>query len=117
MENNLRKIIIDDQEVGVNPALTILQACEYINKEIPRFCYHERLSIAGNCRMCLVEVVGGPPKPMASCALQVKDLRPGPNGEPPVIKTNSKTSHLVEENMDEKFERTLGISPLLILTL
>ena len=90
MENNLRKIIIDGEEIGVNPAMTILQACEYIDKEIPRFCYHERLSIAGNCRMCLVEVVGGPPKPMASCALQVKDLRPGPNGEPPTIKTNYK---------------------------
>ena len=69
MENNLRKIIIDGEEIGVNPAMTILQACEIIDKEIPRFCYHERLSIAGNCRMCLVEVVGGPPKPMASCAL------------------------------------------------
>ena len=101
MENNLRKIIIDDQEVGVNPALTILQACEYINKEIPRFCYHERLSIAGNCRMCLVEVVGGPPKPMASCALQVKDLRPGPNGEPPVIKTNSKMVKKAREGVME----------------
>ena len=101
MENNLRKIIIDDQEVGVNPAMTILQACEHINKEIPRFCYHERLSIAGNCRMCLVEVVGGPPKPMASCALQVKDLRPGPNGEPPVIKTNSKMVKKAREGVME----------------
>ncbi|MFL2802527.1 MAG: NADH-quinone oxidoreductase subunit NuoG [Paracoccaceae bacterium] len=101
MENNIRKIIIDDQEIGVNPAMTILQACEYINKEIPRFCYHERLSIAGNCRMCLVEVVGGPPKPMASCALQVKDLRPGPNGEPPVIKTNSKMVKKAREGVME----------------
>ncbi|EYD77799.1 NADH-ubiquinone oxidoreductase chain G [Rubellimicrobium mesophilum DSM 19309] len=57
--------------------------------EVPRFCYHERLSIAGNCRMCLVEVVGGPPKPTASCAMQVKDLRPGKNGEPPEVKTSS----------------------------
>src|SRR5208282_5300356 len=57
--------------------------------EIPRFCFHERLSIPGNCRMCLVEVKGGPPKPSASCALAVKDLRPGPNGEPPVVETNS----------------------------
>ena len=101
MENNIRKIIIDDEEIGVNPAMTILQACEYIDKEIPRFCYHERLSIAGNCRMCLVEVVGGPPKPMASCALQVKDLRPGPNGEPPTIKTNSKMVKKAREGVME----------------
>ena len=101
MENNLRKIIIDGEEIGVNPAMTILQACEYIDKEIPRFCYHERLSIAGNCRMCLVEVVGGPPKPMASCALQVKDLRPGPNGEPPTIKTNSKMVKKAREGVME----------------
>ncbi len=101
MENNLRKIIIDGEEIGVNPAMTILQACEHIDKEIPRFCYHERLSIAGNCRMCLVEVVGGPPKPMASCALQVKDLRPGPNGEPPTIKTNSKMVKKAREGVME----------------
>ena len=60
--------------------MTLIQACELVGIEIPRFCYHERLSIAGNCRMCLVEVVGGPPKPTASCAMQVKDLRPGPEG-------------------------------------
>ena len=101
MENNLRKIIIDGEEIGVNPAMTILLACEIIDKEIPRFCYHERLSIAGNCRMCLVEVVGGPPKPMASCALQVKDLRPGPNGEPPTIKTNSKMVKKAREGVME----------------
>ena len=70
--------------------LTIIQACELSGIQIPRFCYHERLSIAGNCRMCLVEVVGGPPKPTASCAMQLKDLRPGPNGEPPQVLTNSK---------------------------
>ena len=87
--SNLRKIIIDDIEVEVDPNLTIIQACEQAGIEIPRFCYHERLSIAGNCRMCLVEVVGGPPKPAASCAMQIKDLRPGPNGEPSVVKTNS----------------------------
>ena len=70
--------------------LTIIQACELSGIQIPRFCYHERLSIAGNCRMCLVEVVGGPPKPTASCAMQLKDLRPGPNGEPPHVLTNSE---------------------------
>ncbi len=84
-----RKIIIDGDEIEVDPAMTILQACEVAEIEIPRFCYHERLSIAGNCRMCMVEVVGGPPKPTASCAMQVKDLRPGRNGEPPVVLTNS----------------------------
>jgi len=87
--SDLKKIIIDDTEVEVDPAMTILQACEVAGIEIPRFCYHERLSIAGNCRMCLVEVVGGPPKPTASCAMQVRDLRPGPEGQPPVVKTNS----------------------------
>ncbi|NOX41510.1 MAG: NADH-quinone oxidoreductase subunit G [Alphaproteobacteria bacterium] len=86
---DLKKIIIDNTEVEVDPAMTILQACEVAGIEIPRFCYHERLTIAGNCRMCLVEVVGGPPKPTASCAMQVRDLRPGPEGQPPVVKTNS----------------------------
>ena len=85
----LKKLIIDGTEIEVDANLTLIQACEQAGVEIPRFCYHERLSIAGNCRMCLVEVVGGPPKPAASCAMQVKDMRPGPNGEPPVIKTNS----------------------------
>ena len=86
---DLRKLIIDGAEIEVDPRLTLLQACEQAGVEIPRFCYHERLSIAGNCRMCLVEVVGGPPKPAASCAMQVKDLRPGPEGQPPQVKTNS----------------------------
>ena len=65
--------IIDNIEIAVNPALTIMQACEGINTEIPRFCYHERLSIAGNCRMCLVEVVGGPPNlwPLAPFKLRI----------------------------------------------
>jgi len=101
MSDNSRKVIIDNIEIAVNPALTIMQACEGINTEIPRFCYHERLSIAGNCRMCLVEVVGGPPKPMASCALQIKDLRPGPNGEPPVIRTNSPMVKKAREGVME----------------
>ena len=101
MSENLRKVVIDDVEVAVNPAYTIMQACEEINKEIPRFCYHERLSIAGNCRMCLVEVVGGPPKPTASCAIQIKDLRPGPNGELPIIKTNSPMVKKAREGVME----------------
>jgi NADH-quinone oxidoreductase subunit G len=99
--SNLRKIIIDSVEVEVDPNLTLIQACEQAGIEVPRFCYHERLSIAGNCRMCLVEVVGGPPKPAASCAMQVKDLRPGPNGEPSVIKTNSPMVKKAREGVME----------------
>ncbi|MPL74836.1 NADH dehydrogenase subunit G [Rhodobacter sp. 140A] len=99
--SNTRKIIIDGHEVEVDPNLTIIQACEQAGIEVPRFCYHERLSIAGNCRMCLVEVVGGPPKPTASCAMQVKDLRPGPNGEPSVIKTNSPMVKKAREGVME----------------
>ena len=87
--SDLKKVVIDGTEVEVDGAMTLIQACEQAGVEIPRFCYHERLSIAGNCRMCLVEVVGGPPKPAASCAMQVRDLRPGPEGQPPVVKTNS----------------------------
>jgi NADH-quinone oxidoreductase subunit G len=85
----MSKIIIDGKEIDVPAEYTLLQACEAVGAEMPRFCYHERLSIAGNCRMCLVEVKGGPPKPTVSCAMGVKDLRPGPNGEPPVVMTNS----------------------------
>jgi NADH-quinone oxidoreductase subunit G len=75
----MTKILVDGAEVDVPPEYTLLQACEAAGAEIPRFCYHERLSIAGNCRMCLIEVkVGGKsgPKPVASCAQQVKDLPP-----------------------------------------
>ena len=64
---------VDGVELEVPDGLTVLQACEMAGAEIPRFCYHERLSIAGNCRMCLVEVKPGPPKPAASCALPVGD--------------------------------------------
>ena len=63
------KVKVDGIEIEVPAGATVLQACELAGKEIPRFCYHERLSIAGNCRMCLVEVKPGPPKPQASCAL------------------------------------------------
>jgi NADH-quinone oxidoreductase subunit G len=99
--SNLRKVNIDGIEVEVDPAMTLIQACEVAGIEIPRFCYHERLSIAGNCRMCLVEVVGGPPKPAASCAMQVKDLRPGPDGAPPVVKTNSPMVKKAREGVME----------------
>ena len=67
------KLKVDGIDVEVPQGATVLQACEAAGKEIPRFCYHERLSIAGNCRMCLVEVKPGPPKPQASCALPAAD--------------------------------------------
>jgi len=99
--SDLKKIIIDGQEVEVDGAMTLIQACEVAGVEVPRFCYHERLTIAGNCRMCLVEVVGGPPKPAASCAMQVRDLRPGPEGQPPVVKTNSPMVKKAREGVME----------------
>ena len=97
----MAKIIVDGVEIDVPPEYTLLQACEEAGKEIPRFCYHERLSVAGNCRMCLVEVKGGPPKPTASCAMSVRDLRPGPNGEPPVVLTNSPMVKKAREGVME----------------
>ncbi|MDE4303464.1 NADH-quinone oxidoreductase subunit NuoG [Phaeobacter gallaeciensis] len=99
--SDLRKINIDGTEIEVDGAMTLIQACEEAGVEIPRFCYHERLSIAGNCRMCLVEVVGGPPKPAASCAMQVRDLRPGPEGQAPVVKTNSPMVKKAREGVME----------------
>ncbi|MCU9838504.1 NADH-quinone oxidoreductase subunit NuoG [Ruegeria sp. WL0004] len=99
--SDLRKINIDGHEIEVDGAMTLIQACEVAGIEVPRFCYHERLSIAGNCRMCLVEVVGGPPKPAASCAMQVRDLRPGPEGQPPVVKTNSPMVKKAREGVME----------------
>lgn len=67
------KVTIDGREVEVPAGSTIIQAAELAGIEIPRFCYHERLSIAGNCRMCLVEVEKAPPKPIASCGYPVAD--------------------------------------------
>ncbi len=99
--DELREIQIDGQLIAVRPELTLIQACEEVGIEIPRFCYHERLSIAGNCRMCLVEIVGGPPKPAASCAMQVKDLRPGPENQPPMIRTNSPMVRKAREGVME----------------
>ncbi|WP_299023781.1 NADH-quinone oxidoreductase subunit NuoG [uncultured Sulfitobacter sp.] len=99
--SDIRKIIIDGKEVEAEGAMTLIQACEQAGVEVPRFCYHERLTIAGNCRMCLVEVVGGPPKPAASCAMQVRDLRPGPEGQPPVVKTNSPMVKKAREGVME----------------
>jgi NADH-quinone oxidoreductase subunit G len=63
------KAKVNGVEVEFEPGMSVLQVAELAGEEIPRFCYHERLSVAGNCRMCLVEVKPGPPKPQASCAL------------------------------------------------
>jgi NADH-quinone oxidoreductase subunit G len=95
------KLLVDGKEVEVPAEFTLLQGCEMAGAEIPRFCFHERLSIAGNCRMCLVEVKGGPPKPVASCAMAVRDLRPGPNGEPPVVMTRSPMVKKAREGVME----------------
>jgi len=97
----MAKIIIDGVEVDVPPEYTLLQAAEEAGAEVPRFCFHDRLSIAGNCRMCLVEVKGGPPKPTASCAMAVKDLRPGPNGEPPEVFTKTPMVKKAREGVME----------------
>ncbi|MDE2601825.1 MAG: NADH-quinone oxidoreductase subunit G [Bradyrhizobium sp.] len=96
----MTKLIVDGKEIDVPAEYTLLQACEAAGAEIPRFCYHERLSIAGNCRMCLVEVKGGP-KPVASCAWGVRDCRPGPNGEPPEISTRSPMVKKAREGVME----------------
>ncbi len=76
----MAKVTVDGTEIDVPNGSTVLQACEAVGREVPRFCYHERLSIAGNCRMCLVEVEKAP-KPVASCAYPV--------AEGMVIKTDS----------------------------
>jgi len=99
--SDTRKIIIDGDEIEVPGAMTLIQACEQVGVEIPRFCYHERLSIAGNCRMCLVEVQPGPPKPAASCAMQVKDMRPFPDGSPPQVSTKSPMVKKAREGVME----------------
>ncbi len=87
------KVTVDGTEIEVPAGATVLQACELAGKEIPRFCYHERLSIAGNCRMCLVEVSPGPPKPQASCAL--------PASEGQVIRTDSPMVKKAREGVME----------------
>jgi len=87
------KVTVDGLELEVPAGATLLQACEMAGKEIPRFCYHERLSIAGNCRMCLVEVAPGPPKPQASCAL--------PATEGQVIRTDTPMVKKAREGVME----------------
>lgn len=94
------KLKINDKEIEIEEGLTVLQACEVAGVEIPRFCYHERLSIAGNCRMCLVEMEKSP-KPIASCAMPASD---GMN-----IKTNTQ---LVEKARKGVMEFLLVNHPL-----
>jgi NADH-quinone oxidoreductase subunit G len=95
-----KQIIIDGKEITVEPGTTLLQACEQAGAEIPRFCYHERLSIAGNCRMCLVEVVGIA-KPIASCAMGVGDLPPNKDGSPREVRTSSRLVKSAREGVME----------------
>src|SRR6201991_4635259 len=91
---------IDGKEHEVPAGITILQACEMAGVEIPRFCYHERLSIAGNCRMCLIDVAGMP-KPQASCAMGVRDLMPNKDGSPKVLLTRSPMVKKAREGVME----------------
>jgi NADH-quinone oxidoreductase subunit G len=95
------KLKVDGKEIEVPDHFTLLQACEEAGAEVPRFCFHERLSVAGNCRMCLIEVKGGPPKPAASCAMGVRDVRGGPNGELPEIFTNTPMVKKAREGVME----------------
>ena len=96
----MTKIIVDGKEIDVPPEYTLLQACEAGGAEIPRFCFHERLSIAGNCRMCLIEVVGIP-KPQASCAMGVKDLPPNKDGSPKILNTKTPMVKKAREGVME----------------
>ncbi len=95
-----KQLIIDGKAIEVEDGITLLQACEQAGVEIPRFCYHERLSIAGNCRMCLVEVEGMP-KPAASCAMGVNDLPPNRDGTPKKIMTRTPMVKKAREGVME----------------
>jgi len=86
-------LTIDGKEITVEPGMTVLQACEQAGADVPRFCYHEKLSIAGNCRMCLVQIEGGPPKPAASCAM--------PAGDKMVVYTNTPMVKKAREGVME----------------
>jgi NADH-quinone oxidoreductase subunit G len=96
----MTKLIVDGKEIDVPPEYTLLQACETAGAEIPRFCFHERLSIAGNCRMCLIEVQGIP-KPQASCAMGVKDLAPNKDGTPKQLFTKTPMVKKAREGVME----------------
>jgi NADH-quinone oxidoreductase subunit G len=95
-----KQLIIDGQPFEAEDGITLLQACEQAGIEIPRFCYHERLSIAGNCRMCLVEVQGMP-KPVASCAMGVNDLPPNRDGTPKQVMTRTPMVKKAREGVME----------------
>ncbi len=86
MTDDTFKLNVDGKEIEVPKSYTLMQACEEAGAEIPRFCYHERLSVAGNCRMCLVQWEGAP-KPIASCAQTVGEMRPNQDGSPPNVRT------------------------------
>jgi NADH-quinone oxidoreductase subunit G len=95
-----KQLIIDGTAIEVEDGITLIQACEQAGVDVPRFCYHERLSIAGNCRMCLIEVQGVP-KPVASCAMGVNDLMPNKDGSPKVITTLSPMVKKAREGVME----------------
>ncbi len=101
VSETMAKLKVDGKEIEVPDHFSLLQACEEAGAEIPRFCFHERLSVAGNCRMCLIEVKGGPPKPTASCAMGVRDIRGGPNGELAEIFTNTPMVKKAREGVME----------------
>ena len=103
-----KQLIVDGKAIEVEDGTTLMHACEMAGSVIPRFCYHERLSIAGNCRMCLVEVQGSP-KPVASCAMLVNDLPPNKDGSPKVINT---TTPLVKKAREGVMEFLLINHPL-----
>ncbi len=95
------RIIIDGNEHDFADGITLIQACEQVGIEVPRFCYHERLSIAGNCRMCLVEVVGGPPKPQATLRAVGQRHPPRQGRELAEVKTNSPMVKSAREGVME----------------
>lgn len=95
-----KQLIVDGIPIEVEDGTTLMHACEMAGSVIPRFCYHERLSIAGNCRMCLVEVQGSP-KPVASCAMLVNDLPPNKDGSPKVVSTSSPMVKKAREGVME----------------
>ncbi len=95
-----KQLIVDGKHIEVEDGTTLMHACEMAGAVIPRFCYHERLSIAGNCRMCLVEVQGSP-KPVASCAMLVNDLPPNKDGTPKVVNTSTPMVKKAREGVME----------------
>ena len=103
-----KQLIVDGKAIEVEDGTTLMHACEMAGAVIPRFCYHERLSIAGNCRMCLVEVQGSP-KPIASCAMLVNDLPPNRDGSQKIVNT---TTPLVKKAREGVMEFLLINHPL-----